>query len=181
MGRPKALLTFQGETFVDRLVRAMQPVCDEIIVVLGYHAEVIRRGIASNPTFVVNPEPERGQLSSLQAALAVLPEQADGFLFLPVDCPAVKASTVRAVAEAGQGRLASTLLVIPRMGDRRGHPVFASRPIAAELLALPPTGQARDVVHAHRAETAYLDVGDPGIFSDIDDPEAYRKLMESQG
>ena len=39
---------------------------------------------------------------------------------------------------------------------------------------------SRWVVHAHRAETLYVDVDDPGIFSDIDDPEAYRRLVESR-
>jgi molybdenum cofactor cytidylyltransferase len=128
---------------------------------------------------VLNPDPSRGQLSSLQTALAALPSEAEGFLFIPVDCPSVKPETVAAVAEAAAARAPETLFVIPRMGEKRGHPVFATRAIAEELLALPPTGQARDVVHAHRDRTQYVDVDDPGIFADIDDPEAYRRLKES--
>jgi molybdenum cofactor cytidylyltransferase len=70
-------------------------------------------------------------------------------------------------------------LVIPRQSGRRGHPVFAARSIAAELLALPPTAEAREVVHAHVDGTEYVDVDDAGIFTDVDDPEAYRRLKES--
>ncbi len=181
MGQPKALLTFQGETFLDRLIGAMQPVCERVIVVLGFHAEAIREGIRSKPVYAVNPAPERGQLSSLQTGLAAVPASADGVLFLPVDCPAVQPVTIQAVARAAEARTSSTLFVIPRLGDKRGHPVFAARAMVQEFLALPVSGQAREVVHAHRAETLYLDVDDPGIFSDIDDPAAYRSLMETQG
>ena len=39
MGSPKALLDYRGETFVGRLVRILSPVCDPVIVVLGYHAK----------------------------------------------------------------------------------------------------------------------------------------------
>jgi CTP:molybdopterin cytidylyltransferase MocA len=56
--------------------------------------------------------------------------------------------------------------------------VIATRSIAAEILALPPTAEAREVVHAHVDRTEYLEVDDSGIFTDIDDPDAYRQLKE---
>jgi hypothetical protein len=34
-------------------------------------------------------------------------------------------------------------------------------------------------VHAHVNQTEYVDVNDAGIFIDVDDPEAYRRLKES--
>ncbi len=186
MGSPKALLEYRGETFLNRLIRIMGAVCDPVIVVLGHHAESIRAGVRGKATIVVNPEPERGQLSSLQTGLAaflsrrVPPADAEGFAFMPMDCPAVRESTVVALAEAFRKRDAETLLVIPRVGDKRGHPVFGSRSIALELMALPlSTGAARDVVHAHVERTQYLDVDDAGILTDIDDPAAYRRLLET--
>ncbi len=45
MGSPKALLEYRGETFIQRLVRVLSPVCGRVIVVLGYHAAEIRPGI----------------------------------------------------------------------------------------------------------------------------------------
>ena len=180
MGSPKALLEYRGETFLNRLIRVMGAVCDPVIVVLGYHAETIRVQVRGRATIVVNPEPERGQLSSLQTGLAELPAEVDGFAFLPMDCPAVGESTVVSLAETFRARDEETLLVIPRMGEKRGHPVFATRRIAEELMALPlETGAARDVVHAHVARTRYVDVDDAGILTDVDDPEAYRRLLET--
>jgi CTP:molybdopterin cytidylyltransferase MocA len=57
--------------------------------------------------------------------------------------------------------------------------VCASREIAAEILALPETAQAREVVHRHVPDTLYVDVDDAGILTDVDDPERYRRLAES--
>jgi CTP:molybdopterin cytidylyltransferase MocA len=177
MGTPKALLEYRGETFAGRLVRVFAAACDSVIVVLGNHVEEIRPRVPMRASVVVNPAPERGQLSSLQTALAELPADADGFAFIPVDCPAVAEETVARLAVMFARRGRGTRFVIPRIGDKRGHPVFGDRGVAAELLALPPTGEARTIVHAHVPNTAYLDVTDRGIFADIDTPEAYERLL----
>ena len=178
MGTPKALLDFRGETFLDRLIRVLGSACDPVIVALGYHADQIRAAVKPGDVrFVTNPDPSRGQLSSLQTALAAIPSDADGFLFQPVDCPAPEPETVRRIVAALHS--SGSVLVIPRYERQRGHPVAARRELISEFLALPPEAQAKDVVHRHVNRTYYLDVDDPGILSDIDDPEAYRVLRES--
>lgn len=179
MGSPKALLDYRGERFVERLVRVLSCVCNPVIVALGYHADAIRPAIGTTATIVINHAPERGQLSSLQTALAALPDDIEGFLFTPVDSPAVELATVEGLAGEFHRRGPSTSFVIPRYRGKHGHPVFAARPIADELLALPPTGQAREVVHRHVPGTTYIDVDDPGILIDVDDPAAYRLITGS--
>jgi molybdenum cofactor cytidylyltransferase len=176
MGSPKALLDYRGETFLDRLIRVFSAVCDPLIVVLGYHAAAIRASAAGRARFVENPDPDRGQLSSLQAALEILPPDLDGFFFNPVDCPSAEPATLALLAQVIARRDPATLLVIPQFQGSHGHPVFAARPLIAEFLALPPTAQARQVVHGHKSETQYVDVDDPGVLADIDDIEAYRRL-----
>ncbi|HLH42672.1 MAG TPA: nucleotidyltransferase family protein [Bryobacteraceae bacterium] len=182
MGRPKALLPYRGETFLNRLIRIAGQVAGSTIVVVGPpYAGRIRKRAITGPLFAANPEPERGQLSSLQIALAQLPPEAEGFFFIPVDCPAVREETVRRLATAFARRDPQTLFVIPRYGDRRGHPVFAARSVASEFLALPVEAQARDVVHRHVSRTFYVEVEDRGILADIDDFAAYRELVEAAG
>jgi CTP:molybdopterin cytidylyltransferase MocA len=183
MGSPKALLEYRGESFIQRLVRVLSPACDRVIVVLGYHAADIRPGVPGSAVVTINPAPERGQLSSLQTGLAVLPAEFDGFLFTPVDSPAVESETVERLAQEFRRRDPATLLVIPRIqtpsGPKRGHPVFAARAIAEELLGLPATAMASEVIHGHIPQTVYVDVNDPGILTDIDDRDAYRRLSEA--
>jgi molybdenum cofactor cytidylyltransferase len=177
MGRPKPLLSLDGETFLDRLIARYSGICSPVTVVLGHDAGRIRAGIrqAATAKFVVNPLPERGMLSSLQCGLASLPDDVDAVLFTPADLPSILSSTIAAVAAS------DAAITIPRRGGRNGHPVRVSRTIAAELLSLPADAQARDVLHRHRPETLFLDVDDPGILYDVDTPADYEALAAGSG
>ena len=172
MGFPKALLPYRDETFLDRLAGLFAARCSPIIVVLGAEAERVRAGVLSSATYVVNPDWARGQTTSMQCGLGAVPPEADGVLFTLVDHPAILSATIDALL-AGPS---AALVRVPQYHGRRGHPIWFSRAIIPEFLALAETGAARDVVHAHAAETDFLDVDDPGILADIDDPEAYRGL-----
>ena len=179
MGTPKALLPIGAETFVGRLVGLFSPLVDPVIVVLGHDAERVGRGVeTSSPAiFVVNPQPERGMLSSLQCGLRALPPATDAVIFTPVDYPNCKATTVAAIANAFRARACD--VVIPVSRGAKGHPVCISRRVIDELLEMPATGEARDVVRRHRGATVFVEVDDPGITTDVDTPEDYRNLLST--
>ena len=142
----------------------------------GYHAQAIQAGLRRQQRLVTNPHPEKGQLSSLQCGLRALPDPAEAFLFVPVDYPAVRRETVERLVDALEAA-PSALLAIPRFEGRHGHPVACRRRIARELLALGGEDSARDVVRRHKPATIYVDVADAGVVTDVDDPEAYRRLL----
>jgi CTP:molybdopterin cytidylyltransferase MocA len=174
MGFPKALLRYRDRTFLDVLTGLLGERCSPVIVVLGAHAERIREGTLSasgDAEFILNPDYARGMTTSLQCGLRAIPETASGVLFTLVDHPAVSPATLDALL-AGDG----ARVRVPRYSGRRGHPIWFSRELIPEFLALPIGGAASDVVRAHAAETEFMDVDDPGILADIDDAEAYRKL-----
>jgi molybdenum cofactor cytidylyltransferase len=172
MGSPKALLEYRGETFIDRLAGLFAGVCSPVIVVLGANAEPIRARAARPAEFVFNPDYRTGQTGSLQCGLRAVPPEAEGVLFTLVDHPAVDPATLGVLLAAPR-----PLLRVPRCGGRRGHPVWFRRELIPEFLELPETGAARDVVRAHAADTEFLDVDDPGVLADIDDPAAYLELL----
>jgi CTP:molybdopterin cytidylyltransferase MocA len=173
MGTPKALLVYRGETFLDRLIGLLAANCQEVAVVLGYQAAEIRSGIrrGAEARFLENPDPGRGQLTTLQTGLAGI--EADAVVFTPLDYPGVTADTVSRIVAALR---AGAALVVPEFEGRHGHPVGVSRLLAAEILALPENSQAREVIHRHQA--TYLRVADAGILMDVDDPAAYGRLVE---
>jgi molybdenum cofactor cytidylyltransferase len=176
MGSPKALLDYRGETFVGRLIRVFSNVCDSVIVVAGVHAAAIEDAVAGRASVVVNPDPDRGQLSSLQTALVQLPKHCEGFLFTPVDCPTVDERTVATLAD--RLRAGDAAFVIPKFNGKRGHPVCARGSMIAEFLALPPTDETRAVVNRHGNQIEYVDVDDAGVLADVDDLATYRQLVQ---
>jgi molybdenum cofactor cytidylyltransferase len=180
MGTPKALLRFQGETFLDRLIRLFSAVASPVIVVVGHHAETIRSGIerSSEAVFVTNPDPERGMLSSLQCGLAAVPSEAQAVMFTPVDHPNVEISTLDKLAADFLAKQAP--VTVPTHDGKHGHPVCIARPVMAELLSLPPEAQASDVIHHYVSRTSYIEVPDSAILTDVDDQAAYAELMSRE-
>jgi molybdenum cofactor cytidylyltransferase len=184
MGRDKALLDYRGSTFLNHLISLFLSRLSPVVVVLGHNAQAIRAAMAAGPAtepadlrLVVNDRYKLGMLSSLQAGIRALPPGAPGALFTLVDHPAVQGSTLDQLVEEFAGGDAP--LVIPRYQAKRGHPVAASRAILEEILALPAEASAKDVIHAHRSETRFLDVDDPGVIIDVDSPPEYEDLQAS--
>lgn len=179
MGSPKALLDVEGETFLDRLIRLFSHAVTSIIVVVGHQEATIRAGSrrASEVTFVTNPDPERGQLSSLQCGLAVVPPGTDGVIFTPVDYPSVQLSTVVRVVTEFKKNSQSAFVVVPQYAGRRGHPVCIASGLIPRFLDLPPASQAREVIRENYGRTLLVDVQDPGILRDVDNREDYGKLL----
>lgn len=180
MGRPKALLPIEGETFIERIVGALRRTsADGVFVILGHNAGDMRRSVEHLPVeILVNPDYQRGQLSSLQVAIRHLTRVPDceGMLVHLVDHPYIDADLVdrmiRRFRESGK------LIVVPRFGDRRGHPVLFSSQLFPELLSAPIEEGAKAVVNAHRGETLEIDTENEGITLDIDTPELYRRHVK---
>lgn len=180
MGTPKALLPIDGETFLDRLIAAFEPHCAPVLVVLGHDAETIRAGIrrGGDVRFVLNPNPERGQLSSLQCGLSEVPESSGGVVFTPVDYPRIKSSTIAALAAAFRDAPGEHAVVVPTFQGRRGHPVCIARQLIPDLLGLPQDSRAREIIHRNVHRTRYVEVDSAGILRDVDDPATYRQVVK---
>ena len=179
MGFPKALLRYRDETFLDTLIGLFAARCQPVIVVLGAQSDLIREHTLRPASFVINADYQRGQTSSMQCGLRALPPGAESVLFTLVDHPAVTGDTLDALLRGrscGSACATSCLVRVPRYQGRRGHPIWFSRELIAEFLGLPDNGAAREIVRGHSAQTEFLDVDDPGILADIDDPAAYGRL-----
>jgi molybdenum cofactor cytidylyltransferase len=180
MGRPKALLTIDGETFIEHIVAALRRSgLERVVVVLGFNAEELRRKIEHLPVeIVVNPNFREGQLSSLQVAIRHLEQDSDcdGMLVHLVDHPYIDSTLVRNMIQKFAG--GQKLIVVPRHHGKRGHPVIFARALFVELLNAPPELGAKAVLHAHQVDTLEIDTEDIGITIDIDTPELYRQHVK---
>jgi len=178
MGRPKALLEYEGETFLSRMIRLFEAHCDPVVVVVAPGREVWLPAKGRTRAIAVqNPKPERGMLSSLQCGLtALLAAGAERILFTPMDLPALREDTVAFMAREA----ISAQVVIPRIGEERGHPVAISREVAAELLALDaesPETNPKQVLRRDPARVRFVDLEDRGAIRDVDDPRDYQELL----
>jgi molybdenum cofactor cytidylyltransferase len=180
MGRPKALLPAGpgGVTFLARIVGTLRRGgLERVVVVVGVDGQQIQTSIkaaALSVEAVENPDPSRGQLSSLLVALATL-EEAEAVLVIPVDQPLVTAETVARLIRVHRETHAP--VVRPCRGLRHGHPAIFDRSVFEELRRADISRGARDVIAAHIAEVVDVEVDDEGAFVDIDTPEQYERVF----
>jgi molybdenum cofactor cytidylyltransferase len=180
MGRDKALLPWRGSTFLGAAMDVLAP-CDLVIVVGGKNAPILEPVVdAAGAYLVVNHEPERGQFSSLRIGLQeVMNRGRDAAIVTLVDRPPPSPATVQLLKERFLERAPDGIwAVVPRHGERNGHPLVVGREMIHAFLSAPPTATARDVEHAHQQHIEYLAVDDPLVVLNVDTPEDYQRIAK---
>lgn len=181
MGTPKALLPYRGSTFLQHLIEVTRhPRVGLTKIVLGAGAEVIQDTLRlDKASVVINEEWEKGQLSSIQAAVRSLAAaETEGMILCPVDHPLVSASLVARLIE--QFDSTAKLVALPTYKGRRGHPVIFRASLYDELLQASAEVGARQVVWAHRDEVLEVPTDEEGIILNLNDPEILRRALEGK-
>lgn len=182
MGQLKVLLPWGGQTVLEAILRRLFLVrLQDVVVVTGHQARRVEEVAANLDVRTAhNPAYRSGEmLASLQTGLRALPARMRGCLVVLGDQPQLQGRVVSDVLDAyaaGQGQI-----VAPSYQRRRGHPILIDRQYWPELLALGPGHSPRDVINAHAAEIAYVNVPTDSILADIDTPEQYQAALRRAG
>lgn len=190
MGRDKALLPWpppaanapSGDTFLSAAIRLFTPYVDIVLVVAGKNAQQLAPIVYANgASLVVNPDPDRGQFSSLQTGLQeVLSRGRDAAMITLVDRPPVRVETIQTLQEAFTRAVRRyKWAVVPEYQGKHGHPILAARELIEAFLKAPDTSSARDIEHANQAQIEYLPLDDPWIAANVDTPQQYEALSLS--
>jgi molybdenum cofactor cytidylyltransferase len=178
MGRDKALLPWQGGTFLSAAIRALQPVSDLVIVIAGANSAELAPIVNANAGFlIINPSPERGQFSSLQVGLQeVLNRGRDAAIVTLVDRPAPGMATIEQTKSEFLAAPDDIWAVVPEFLGRHGHPIVIGREMIGAFLGAPALSSAREVEHSLQSHIRYLPVTDPLVAANVDTPEDFEKL-----
>jgi molybdenum cofactor cytidylyltransferase len=187
MGRDKALLPWppqsagisSGNTFLSAAISLFSPYVDVILVVTGKNVNELSPIVyARGASLLVNPDPSRGQFSSLQTGLReVLNRGRDAAMVTLVDRPPVRFETVGILQEEfGQALKRGMWAVVPEYQGKHGHPILVGREMIEAFLRAPATASAREIEHAHQDKIAYVTVHDPFTTMNVDTPDQYAAL-----
>ncbi len=186
MGRDKALLPYAPQsaasnvTFVSATIDLFAENAVAVVVVAGKNKNSLAPIVAAHgASLVVNPNPERGQFSSLQAGLRELVNRGcNAALITLVDRPPIKRETLATLKAAFEASLAGgKWAVIPEYQGKHGHPILAGRDMIDAFLRAPDTSNARDIEHANQEAIEYIAVDDPFVSFNVDTPEQYASLL----
>jgi molybdenum cofactor cytidylyltransferase len=187
MGTDKALLPWPpaapgspptGQTFLSAAIQALSPFSEKVIVVAGKNETAVAPVVYANgASLVSNPDPGRGQFSSLQVGLQqVLNDGRDAAMVTLVDRPPVIADTLKALCSAFTEAPNGIWAVVPEYNGKHGHPFLVAREMIEAFLKAPATANARDIERQNLGHIAYVAVDDPLVTLNVDTPEEYAAL-----
>ncbi|MBI4457290.1 MAG: nucleotidyltransferase family protein [Acidobacteria bacterium] len=176
IGFPKALLQWQGKSFLENIVETLQSAhIESIRVVTSAGGKNLIRDNLSLPgiQLVVNPDPSRGMFSSLKVGLQDF--GVDVALICLVDHPKIGVTAVSDLKEACL--TTDALAVIPRFEGKRGHPIAVKKELIHIFLQAPDNSSAKKILAARGSRVREIDTTDAGVIADIDTAADYERYL----
>ncbi len=177
MGRAKALLRHGDQPFLDHLGQALRAGgCRPVLAVVReplveFESQCSLEGMR----LVVNPEPDRGQISSLRCALAEIPD-AEALLVTLVDQGSILAETVAAVRK----RMQPGSVTVACYRQEMGHPICFHRDWFAALASPLADEGARAVMAQAKVQGKLIqvEVEDAGVVRNLNTPADLQLFRE---
>jgi molybdenum cofactor cytidylyltransferase len=177
-GQPKQLLDYRGKPFIKVVAEiALSSGLDPVVVVTGAYGEDVSATLQDLPVKTIqNPEWKIGQSTSIKAGLAGLPATVGASIFLLADQPQMTAAIIRSLIERHAQDLPSVLA--PFIDGRRANPVLFDQRTFPDLMKLEADQGGRAIFSKY--SPTYLEWADERLLLDVDTPEDYRRLLETE-
>jgi molybdenum cofactor cytidylyltransferase len=180
--KPKSLLELGGVPLIRRQLIALSGAgVDEVVVVLGHHAEAIEAAVREFPvTLARNLSPDDGQASSVRIGLQALTGKLDAVIVALADQPLVNSQDITALIGAFKKR-GDAAMVVPRVAGEPGNPVIFEAGLRDEWLAGDVNAACRRWREANPERVSWLDTDNSRYRVDIDTPEDLQRFTERTG
>jgi molybdenum cofactor cytidylyltransferase len=181
--RPKSLLELGGIPLIRRQIIALSGAgVDELVVVLGHHADRIAQAVQEFPVTVVqNPDPDAGQVSSLRIGLQALSPKIDTVLVALADQPLINSQDINDLIGAYKKRPEGTQVVQPEVNGQPGNPVMFSAEVREQILAGTANIGCRQWQAAHPEAVHRWATANQRYRTDVDTPEDIEALAARTG
>jgi CTP:molybdopterin cytidylyltransferase MocA len=181
--RPKSLLELDAEPLIRRQLRALSEVgVDDVVVVLGHHAQAIGPAVQHLPvTLVRNPQPDDGQVSSQRIGLAALARKLDAVVVALADQPLVDAQDIKALIGAWKKRPPGASVMYPEVAGARGNPVIFSAEVRQQILAGGDDFGCRQWQEAHADAVVPFVTDNRHYQLDLDSPDDIERFQRETG
>ena len=177
MGKTKQVLRLGDKTVLGQTIAMVQhSAAWEIVLVLGACAVEIIPQLAGfeGLKVIVNRSYDEGMASSLRAGLSALHPKSDAALIVLGDQPFIRSETLDRLA--GAHRHVTGSMLTPTYKGTRGNPVLLDRSIFPEVMALEGDVGCRALFRDHPDDIEKVEVEDPGILLDINNPDDYEQV-----
>ncbi len=181
-GENKLLYKIGEQTVIECVVEnALGSKADEVILVLGYDAERVRRKLSGiECRFVYNAVFEEGQSSSVRVGVASVAEDSEAAIILPGDVVLISYEAIDRVIE--EYRRTGSPIVVAAHEGRFGHPILFDKALFPEISQInEETHGLKAIVRRHKAQVIGVEAGSPAVLFDLDTQEDIKKISVFSG
>ena len=186
-GVAKCLITVDGETLLQRLLRAVHTLAPaQTVLVLGHHAQAIQNALRATAaplplTVVHNAKPGDSPASSLRLGLLALRPEVNTVMVLLADQPLLEVGDVSAMLRAWRDRAANIDLVVPTHQGQPGHPLVFGASVRQAILQGQGGEGVREWRRAHPERVSLIPMGHARGVTDVDTPDDLQTLADQHG
>ncbi|MEO2016885.1 MAG: nucleotidyltransferase family protein [Fuerstiella sp.] len=179
----KLLLPWSNTTVIDQVLHTWtDSMVKRVIVVVRKDDVQLQQACRQWPTSdLVIPEDDPEdmkrsiQLGLQHIAAAYAPDNSDRWMVAPADLPTLTSELINRLIEGSRDTEA---VVVPRFGERRGHPVTFPWSVVPDVFNLGPEEGVNSLAAEHSVH--WLDLPADEYPDDIDTPADYRRLQNEQ-
>jgi|APCry1669189534_1035231.scaffolds.fasta_scaffold00164_17 molybdenum cofactor cytidylyltransferase len=181
--RPKCLLEINGQALIVRIAQALLDAgVDDLVVVTGHYSKEVRSALDDFPvTFIDNPQPSLGQVSSQRLGLLHLMPNHDAIIMALADQPLIETQDISELIHFYEQCSKTTSVVYPRVNDQPGNPVLISGKAREDILACSNDMGVRDWRRLHEEEVMALDCDNLHYVTDLDTPDDLSAFTKRTG
>lgn len=172
MGSWKMMLPYLQHTILDESIENALGFCSRVILVVGYRGEELIQRYRDNDRVLVvmNPHYSKGMFSSIQQG--VLKVKTENFFISHGDMPCVSSDIYQKV---WQCRGVHT--VFPGTVKKPGHPVLLPSILIEPIINSAFDSKMKSIIKT--ADIVYANLSSSELYFDVDTPDAYKQLIES--
>ena len=181
MGQPKLLLPLGGRTVIARVLSALSlPNIAARCVVVRKDDHELKAAVEASGGLCISPPADPPDMrTSVKFALQEIqqryrPTDDDGWMLIPADHPVVSQNLISSLIEVWTAR--SPSILVPRCGDRRGHPTLFRWSLVAEVANIPDDCGLNWLLKANATDVSELLTDDDSALIDLDTPAEYDRL-----
>lgn len=174
MGEEKLLLKINGETIIERVIKASYKSKLDKIILIYRKKEVGDIGKAYGIETIHNKNANLGQSQSMKLGIQGAGE-AGAYMFIVGDQPFLTEELIDKLLE--EYKVWKLPIVIPYFNGERSMPMVISSIYKDELLNVQGDKGGRDIVknNPHKVKKVYME--DKNIGMDLDTPEDFKRIL----
>ena len=181
MSSPKQLLDYQGESLVNSTIKkAVNSVCNPVILVLGANANNILNQIKDNAiTIIKNPDWQLGMSTSIRCGIREIIENnpdLEAVVITVCDQPFLNTEVINNLVASFEFQKKS--IIACKYADTLGVPVLFSNNYFDKLANLTQDMGAKKLIKIHKNDV--FSIPFPLGAVDIDTPQDYQQLLDFQ-